>query len=191
MANRLQNTFRAVDRESWRNWLARNHAVSEAVWLVFPKKHTGKDSVLYEEAVEEALCYGWIDSIIKRIDDATYARKFTPRTDDANWSEVNKRRVAKCIQEGRMTEVGLAKIRYSNAEQTPRPSLPKVVEVPGFLKLALNRNLQAKQNFYALPPSERRKYLLWLTTAKREETREKRLKEALRLMADNERLGLK
>src|SRR5256712_10808633 len=91
-------TFRAGDRESWRAWLTKNHASEREVWVVFPKKHTGEKCMSYEDSVEEALCHGWIDSIIKRIDDETYARKFTPRTNNENWSEVNKRRVAKCIR---------------------------------------------------------------------------------------------
>ena len=81
MLGKGQNTFRASDRKSWRAWLAKNHPSQKEVWLVFPKKHTGEKSVSYEESVEEALCYGCIDSIVKRIDDDSYARKFTPRTD--------------------------------------------------------------------------------------------------------------
>jgi hypothetical protein len=108
--------------ESWRAWLAKNHASEREVWVIFPKKHTGEKCMSYEDSVEEALCHGWIDSIIKRIDDQTYARKFTPRTDNLNWSDVNKRRVAKCIREGRMTEIGLAKIAYENVEHpSPKP----------------------------------------------------------------------
>jgi len=145
----------------------------------------------YEESVEEALCYGWIDSIIKRIDEDTYARKFTPRTDGANWSEVNKRRVEKCIREGRMTEIGLAKIKYANATARPRPRLPKKLEVPDFMAKALKRNPDAWKNFKALAPSYQRYYIGWIILAKREETREKRLNEAIRLLAENKKLGLK
>src|SRR5262245_46769206 len=105
-------TLPATDRENWRIWLAKNHASEKEVWLTFAKKHTGRAGMSYEESVEEALCYGWIDSTVKRINDESYARKFTPRTDTANWSELNKRRAEKCIREGRMTEVGLAKINY-------------------------------------------------------------------------------
>jgi uncharacterized protein YdeI (YjbR/CyaY-like superfamily) len=184
-------TFRATDRETWRAWLAENCASEKEVWVVYPKKHTGEASVSYEDSVEEALCYGWIDSIIKRIDETTYARKFTPRTDNENWSEVNKKRVAKCIKEGRMTEIGLAKINYSNAERPPRPSMPKSFPVPSFMAKALKANPQAWKNFNALAPSYQRHYTIWITMAKREETREKRLQEAVRLLARNQKLGLK
>src|SRR5215469_9267504 len=112
----LQKTFKAPDRNTWRSWLASNHASENEVWVIYQKKHTGESCISYEDSVEEALCFGWIDSIIKRIDDKSYARKFTPRTNVENWSELNKKRAAKCIQEGRMTEIGRAKITYANPE---------------------------------------------------------------------------
>jgi uncharacterized protein YdeI (YjbR/CyaY-like superfamily) len=191
MTGKPQKTFRATDRGEWRAWLDENYATQKEVWVVFLKKHTGESCMSYEESVEEALCFGWIDSIVKRLDDATYARKFTPRTDSENWSDINKRRVAKCIQEGRMTEVGLAKINYSNAERPPRPTRPKEVPVPTFMTRALRTNPKAWANFNALAPSYQRNYTLWITMAKQEETRERRLKEAIRMLAQNKKLGLK
>jgi uncharacterized protein YdeI (YjbR/CyaY-like superfamily) len=184
-------TFAAADREGWRAWLEKNHASEREVWVTFPKKHTGRKCMSYEESVEEALCYGWIDSIIKRINDETYARKFTPRTDTANWSELNKRRVEKCIREGRMTDIGLAKINYRKTEKQPSPRLPKTVSVPDFIEQALRRNKQAWENFIRLAPSYKRMFILWISTAKREETRQKRLQEAVQMLIRNEKLGLK
>jgi len=186
-----QNFYRAKDRGSWRQWLAENHASVKEVWVVFPKKHTGERCMSYEDSVEEALCYGWIDSIIKRIDDDTFARKFTPRTDSANWSEVNKRRVAKCIKEGRMTEIGLAKINYSNADKPARPTIAKVLAVPPFMASALKKQPAAWKNFNALAPSYQRHYIMWITMAKQEDTRQRRLEEAVQRLARNEKLGLK
>jgi uncharacterized protein YdeI (YjbR/CyaY-like superfamily) len=145
----------------------------------------------YEESVEEALCFGWVDSIIKRVDDATYARKFTPRSDDENWSELNRRRAAKCIREGRMTEAGLAKIRYMDAQPPLRPTVPKSVTVPPFMSRALQQHPDAWDYFNALSPSHRRNYTLWITSAKREQTRQKRLREAIRLLRKKQKLGLK
>lgn len=145
----------------------------------------------YEDSVEEALCHGWIDSIIKRIDENRYARKFTPRTDNQNWSELNKRRVAKLIREGRMTEIGLAKVKYSKAESQPRKSRPEVLSVPAFLEQGLRQNKRAWENFIRLAPSHKRNYILWITMAKREETRAKRLQEAIQLLVQNKKLGLK
>lgn len=187
----MLKTFRATDRENWRAWLARNHASEREVWVVFPKKHTGEQCMSYEDSVEEALCHGWIDSIIKRIDETRYARKFTPRTDNQNWSELNKRRVAKLIQEGRMTEIGLAKIGYPSAEMQPRKAKPKALSVPGFIERGLRKKKPAWENFERLAPSHKRNYVLWISTAKREETRAKRLQEAIRLLMRNEKLGLK
>jgi uncharacterized protein YdeI (YjbR/CyaY-like superfamily) len=186
----LQNTYRAKGRDDWRAWLAKNHATVKVVWVLYPKKHTRERSMSYEDSVEEALCYGWIDSIIKRIDDNTYARKFTPRTDSENWSEVNKRRVAKCIQEGRMTEIGLAKISYVNPSRPPRPTA-KISQIPADLVKALKTNPTAWKYFDALPPSHQRRYALWIMSAKREETREKRLVEAMQKLVANQKLGLK
>src|SRR5258705_8023123 len=98
-------------RDQWRKWLAENHEKENAgIWLVFHKKHTGRPVLDYEEAVEEALCFGWIDSLIKRIDDHKYCRKFTPRKDKSNWSSTNRKRLEKITKEGRMTEFGLAKV---------------------------------------------------------------------------------
>jgi len=184
-------TVPAADRDSWRAWLAENHASEREVWVVFPKKETGERCMSYEESVEEALCHGWIDSIIKRIDEKSYARKFTPRTDNQNWSELNKRRVAKLIQEGRMTEVGLAKVSYSGAELKPRKSKPKVLLVPEFMEQGLRGKKQAWENFMRLAPSHKRDYVLWISSAKREETRVKRLQEAIQLLSQNKKLGLK
>jgi uncharacterized protein YdeI (YjbR/CyaY-like superfamily) len=96
--------------EEWRGWLQANHAVEKEVWLMIYKKHAATPSVTFEEATEEALCFGWIDSIMKPIDDEKYALRYTPRRKGSNWSESNKKRVAKLIEQGRMTEAGLAKI---------------------------------------------------------------------------------
>jgi uncharacterized protein YdeI (YjbR/CyaY-like superfamily) len=188
---KAQKSFRATDRQAWRAWLERNHATENEVWVIFPKKWTAEPCMSYEESVEEALCMGWIDSIIKRIDDETYARKFTPRTDNTNWSESNKRRVAKLIAEGRMTEVGLAKVSYPNSDRPPRPSRRKSVQLPPFMEQALQSNRRAWENFNRLAPSHQRNYVLWLSSAKREETRVRRLHEAIRLLNENEKLRLK
>ena len=95
-------------RDEWRAWLAEHHDTEREVWLVSYKKHTGRPQIPYDDAVEEALCFGWIDSLVKTIDDERFAQKFSPRKGKSNWSESNKRRVRKLVREGRMTEAGLA-----------------------------------------------------------------------------------
>lgn len=115
-------------RRQWRRWLTGNHDREvKGIWLVFNKKNTGRPSLEYEESVEEALCSGWIDSIIKRIDEGKYCRKFTPRKDDSNWSTTNKKGVEKIIKEGNMTEFGLAKVEAAKRlgcwEKDSRPAV--------------------------------------------------------------------
>jgi uncharacterized protein YdeI (YjbR/CyaY-like superfamily) len=96
--------------KGWRAWLQANHAVEKDVWVIIHKKHSATPSVTFEESTEEALCFGWVDSVMKGIDEAKYALRYTPRKKGSNWSEGNKRRVAELIEQGRMTEPGLAKI---------------------------------------------------------------------------------
>jgi len=174
--------------------LAKNHDKEErGIWLVFYKRGTARPSVAYEESVEEALCFGWIDSIIKRIDDDRYCRKFTPRKDDSRWSNTNKKRVEKLVKEGRMTQFGLTKIeaakRPGNWDVDPRPVIN--LNVPPQLSEALALNRKAKDFFETLAPACRRHFIGWIVTAKREETKARRLEESLALLARGEKLGLK
>ena len=181
-------------RGQWRRWLAKNHQKEkDGIWLVFHKKATGRPSLEYEESVEEALCFGWIDSIIKRIDGEKYCRKFTPRKKDSQWSSTNKKRVAKIINEGRMTEFGLAKVKAAKRsgiwKLDPTPVIK--LDLPRELSEAFVRNKQAKDFFEKLAPTYRKHFIGWIVTAKRPETRAKRLQESLVLLARGEKLGLK
>ena len=140
-----------TDREQWRNWLSLNHAAEAGIWLIFYKKETSRPTIAYDAAVEEALCFGWIDSIIKKIDAAKYARKFTPRSEKSKWSQLNKKRANKMIKQGRMTEVGLAKIKAAKKTglwaKDPRPQIS--LDIPPEFAKALARNKSAKENFRA------------------------------------------
>jgi len=186
-------TLHVTNREDWREWLEKNHDKEKEVWLIFYKKHTGQPRVLYDDAVEEALCFGWIDSIIKRIDDEKYAQKFTPRKPDSKWSELNKKRVKKMIQEDRMTEAGLALINAAkkSGKWEQVISQPKELNIPPGIKDALSANKKAWENFNNLAPSYKKQYIGWITTAKKEETRQRRLKEAVEVLAQGKKLGLK
>jgi uncharacterized protein YdeI (YjbR/CyaY-like superfamily) len=177
------------DREDWRAWLHENHDACGVVWLVFFKKHTGRKSVEYGAAVEEALCYGWIDSLVKRLDDDRYMRKFTPRNPKSNWSESNVKRVAKMIEAGRMTEVGLAKIPADLDPLTPPSKRP--LELPAFFAEALAERPAAREFFDGLAPSYRRDFVHWVSSAKRESTRKRRLAEAMMLLSEGKKLGMK
>ena len=180
-------------REDWRQWLEKNHDKEREVWLIFYKKHTGQPRVPYDDAVEDALCFGWIDSIVKRIDDEKYAQKFTPRKRDSKWSELNKKRVKKMIQEGRMTEAGLALINAAkkSGKWEQVISQPKEFAIPPEVIKAISANKKAWENFNNLAPSYKKQYIGWITTAKKEETRQRRLKEAVEILAQGKKLGLK
>jgi uncharacterized protein YdeI (YjbR/CyaY-like superfamily) len=182
-----------TNRDEWRDWLSRHHAAEAEVWLIFYKKGTCKPTVSYEAAVEEALCFGWIDSIIKRIDARKYARKFTPRKDNSKWSELNKKRADKMIKEGKMTVFGLAKIRTAKKtglwDQDPRPQIS--LDIPQEFAKALAKNKKAKENFDKLAPSYRKHYIAWIAVAKRPETRKKRIDESIALLEKGKKLGLK
>jgi len=180
-------------RRAWRAWLAAHHATASALWLIFYKKHTGRVGLAYEEAVEEALCFGWIDGIRKRIDDEKHTIRFTPRRKNSVWSPTNKKRVAKMISAGGMTEAGLLLVQeakrsgqWDNAD-VQRP----LAAVPPELKKALAGNKTAGRFFEALAPSYRKQFVWWIASAKRDETRSRRVAEAVRLLAQNKKLGMK
>ena len=181
------------NRNDWRAWLSKNHACNKEVWLIYYKKHTGKPSIPYDDSVEEALCFGWIDGIIKRVDDEKCARKFMPRKGRSRWSESNKKRAEKMVREGKMTEVGMAKIEEAkkNGEWFKFHVRPKELVVPVFIEEALRKNRKAYENFNGLAIGYRKLYVAWISSAKREETRKKRIAEAIGLLEKNEKLGLK
>lgn len=185
----LTQTFHAPDRAAWRAWLAERHASEKEVWLVYFRAESGQPSISYEDSVEEALCFGWIDSLIQNIDEQRHARKFTPRRPGSAWSDSNKRRVAKVIAEGRMTPAGLAKIDYP-LYAPPPPAAKKELVVPDWLAAGLQASPQAWANFEALPLTQRRRYVMWLSDAKREETRRQRLQKAIRMLERSERIEM-
>jgi uncharacterized protein YdeI (YjbR/CyaY-like superfamily) len=180
-------------RDEWRAWLAENHATAQEMWLVFYKKHVGKPGLTYLEALEEALCFGWIDGILKRIDGEKHTIRFSPRRKNSIWSEHNKKRVARLIQEGRMAEAGLARIREAKANGQWAKAVVRedVTIVPPELTAALAENARARDNFEKLAPSYRRQFIYWISDAKRDETRRRRVAEVVHLLARNERLGMK
>jgi len=187
----ITKTTSAVNRSEWRAWLEKYHATETEVWLVYTKKVSGKPSVTYLESLEEALCFGWIDSIIQKIDEEKYARKFNPRRAGSKWSELNKHLVAKLVKEGRMTGAGLAAVDFKLPKaEAPRPKRPELPP-PDWLQAGLMASPKAWENFNNLPPSHRRNYIAWISDAKREETRQRRIYEAIRLLEKNERLGMK
>ena len=188
-------TLRVETRDAWRAWLAVHHASESEIWLVFHKAHTGQANVAYDETVEEALCFGWIDSLIKRLDDNRYARKFTPRRSASVWSETNKKRVEKVMAEGLMTDAGMVFVSEAKASGEwdriqARPSMP-TDELPIEFREALKTRPIALEALHALAPTYQKQYILWIATAKRTETRQQRANEAIEKLERGERLGLK
>src|SRR5215467_1858985 len=166
---------RALDQ--WRDWLSEHHASESEVWLIFQKRHTGLASIDYQDALDEALCFGWVDSLVKRLDDRRFARKFTPRRADSRWSAVNRKRYAELKASGRLKPPGIER-PPTNRSYAPRPrrlSLPS--KLPAYIQAVLSNHPTALRQFEALPPSQRRRYFAWIESAKREETKLRRLKE--------------
>jgi uncharacterized protein YdeI (YjbR/CyaY-like superfamily) len=175
---------RPRSRAAWRGWLEANHAASGGIWLVFAKKHTKLASLSYDEAVEEALCFGWIDSLVKSIDDRFHMQMFTPRKAKSAWSALNRKRAARLIEAGLMTAAGLAPITL--AKKTGRWEAHKASEalkVPPELKRAIDANLAAKKNWPAYTESQRRMFLYMVNGAKRPETRAKRVARIIEIVS--------
>jgi uncharacterized protein YdeI (YjbR/CyaY-like superfamily) len=136
--NREPQTLYVTDRAAWRAWLEANHASEREVWLVYYKKHTRRPRIPYDDAVEEALCFGWIDSVVRRLDEDSYLQKFTPRKAKSNWCESNVKRARKLIAEGRMTKAGLDAIAEGalDTQFAPKPKSKDVDLQLGTLNLS-------------------------------------------------------
>ena len=167
------------NREEWRKWLEDNHSTVDEVWLIYYKKPSGKPRISYNDAVEEALCFGWIDGKLRRINDDYYIQRFTPRRPGSKWSQLNMARVQKLVKEGAMKPVGMEAFKkvlekpglaYENREKVDPV-------IPDDLMLALNDNTLAYNNFLKFSLSNRRLYIFWLNSARRVETRSNRIKK--------------
>ncbi|HET9253086.1 MAG TPA: YdeI/OmpD-associated family protein [Candidatus Eisenbacteria bacterium] len=175
------------DLAAWRAWLERHHASSSGTWLVFRKRHTSQKSIGYEDAVREALCFGWIDSLIRRIDDDRYARKFTGRTSTSKWSDSNRRRWRELAREGKLHAAGRAAAPTGNRYAPPTAAKAP----PPYLLKALKANPKAWSFFQSLAPTHRRHFIRWIVSAKRADTRDRRVQESVRLLDAGQRLPLK
>ena len=174
-------------RAKWRAWLGKHHQSSPGVWVVFHKAHTGVKSMPYEDFVRCALCFGWIDSLVKRIDDDRFAIKVTPRKPASKWSDLNRRRWTELKTAGLLMPAGLAAAPTEN-KYAPKPNIP---ELPSYIGTALKSHPEAWSFFQTLPRGERRNFVVWIHIAKRPETRERRIRESLALLAAGRKLGLK
>jgi|ERR1700722_15058158 uncharacterized protein YdeI (YjbR/CyaY-like superfamily) len=177
-------TVFAKDRAEWRRWLQRNFERSEEIWLGFYKKASGKQTVSYDHAVEEALCFGWVDGMKKKLDEECYAFRFTPRKPKSAWSRSNLQRVERLLAEGKMTPPGL-KV-YNSGDRREVPPMP--TELPKALEDKFRKQCEAWANYEKFPPGYRRVTAGWVAGAKKEETRIKRLQKLMEHSARNERI---
>jgi uncharacterized protein YdeI (YjbR/CyaY-like superfamily) len=175
-----------ASREEWRRWLEENHASQNEAWLVHPKKGAPPGALSLEEGVEEALCFGWVDSVLQPIDEMKYTLRYSPRRRGSVWSAGNIERAERLIAEGRMTESGLAAIRHAQESGEWERTLRREVhlELPPELAAALEADPQAAQRFERLPPSHKKQYIYWVASAKRAETRQKRAEQTLTMLRD-------
>lgn len=175
-----QNRIYAGTREKWRKWLSENHKKEERVYLVKHKRHTGKPSLNNIEAMEEAICFGWIDTILNRIDDERYSQCFVKRNKNSRWSRNTLKRAREMIAQKKMTSVGLKMYKEGLEKPTIDHNLPRNPAIPVEVKKALGKNLK---KFESLAPSKRRLYLYMYLRAKRPETKEKRIKDIMKLFS--------
>ena len=174
-------------RRSWRAWLRKNHNKEQELWLIYYKKHTGKPTVSYNDSVEEALCFGWIDGITQRIDEERYALRFTPRRNGSAWSQSNIDRMKKLQELGLLSKAAIVPTPRTEVVPSRQIELP----IPDELQTALRKNAKARGFFESLAPSYRRLYVRWISSAKQEQTRLRRVKEAVALLAAGKKLPMK
>lgn len=184
---RLFKTGRA-----WRAWLEKNHDKAKEIWLFYYKRSSEKTSITYHEALDEALAFGWIDSIVKKYNEEKYMQRYTPRNPRSLWSAANKGHIARLIQEGRMTEHGLAKVEAAkrNGSWTRLDAIDRDREPPRDLVDALALDPEAAVCFEKMSPSSKKLYSFWVDSAKRPETRARRIAETLARVKAGSRPGI-
>lgn len=187
MPSKSLKTLDVPTSDQWRTWLAKHHASESEIWLVFHKIHTGRPSISYPDAVDEALCFGWVDSLIRRLDDERYARKFTPRKLNSRWSTANRNRYAKLKADGRLMQPGIDHPPTNRSGDAPK--VP--ARLPRYIETALRQYAAVWKFWQGLAPSHRRNYLAWIDSAKKHETKLKRLDEAIAKLAAGHKPGLK
>ena len=181
-----------IDRKEWRKWLGKNHKTSEGVWLRYYKKPSGKPRIPYVDAVEEALCFGWIDGKIKRINEDYYIQRFTPRRPGSRWSKYNIERIKKLTEQGLMNPAGLQAFK----ESVEKPHLvynnrkDSIPVIPDDLKSELKKNTTAFDNFSNFTQSSQRMYIDWLNSTKKPETRIRRISKIICLSEKNIKPGM-
>lgn len=189
MENQLKDNvkiFYAESTQKWREWLENNHDKEKSIWLIIYHKKSKIPSVYYDEAVDEALCFGWIDSKPNKRDEQSYFQFFSKRNPKSNWSKVNKEKVEKLIAQQKMTDAGLAMIEIAKKNGTWNilDDVENIV-IPDDLQQLFDQNKTAHQNWESFSRSSKRGILEWILNAKRPETRQKRIEETVTLAEQN------
>lgn len=180
MPNPPPNSIHPKSRAEWRKWPEKNHTRNEGIWLISYKKATGEARVDYDESVEEALCFGWIDSKGNKLDEERTMLWFAPRRAGTGWSKLNKDRVEKLIRAGLIAPAGQAKINAAKKDGSWNAlDAVEALEIPSDLAEALSKNERARGYFEAFPRSAKRAILQWIASAKKPETRTKRIEETV------------
>ena len=179
------------NRRQWHEWLSKNHGHCDELWLLIYKKSADEVGIRYEDAVEEAICFGWIDGKLRRIDDRCHAIRFTPRRRGGIWSESNRRRAERMMREGKMQKAGLRQIEEAkkNGRWQAAVAPKKVPPIPADLAKALKGNPIAHVRFDAFANSHKSAYVHWVLEAKKEETRAKRIREVVARSAIGKKPG--
>jgi uncharacterized protein YdeI (YjbR/CyaY-like superfamily) len=186
-----EHPLRFQDKDEWRAWLQENHAAQDEAWLVILKKHAARPGISLEQATEEAVCFGWIDSAMKGTGEDYYYLRFTPRNPGSVWSLSNQKKVERAIAEGRMTDAGMAKVQEAkeNGQWEAAIRREELASLPEDLIAALAGNETAQANFEKYPASQVKMFLYWIGSAKTEKTRQKRIQATVEMAARNKRLG--
>jgi uncharacterized protein YdeI (YjbR/CyaY-like superfamily) len=180
---KIGQTIYVADRKAWRSWLKKNSSSKKEIWLIYFKKHSGMPRIPYNDAVEEALCFGWIDSIAKSIDDNRFAQRFTPRRPGSSISDLNMERIRKMIEKGRMAPAGLKTIENID--------LNRKFKIPKDIADALKSSREAWKNFRKFPLHYKRIRVSWIESAReRPEMFQRRLKYFIKMTAQNKRFGM-
>lgn len=185
----LTTTLEPKTRRAWRDWLQLHHAEEKEIWLIFTKARLGQPTISYKDALSEAICFGWIDGVRQRIDKDKYAQRFSPRTKSSKWSAVNLSLAKELQSEGLLTPAGIASLTRAKSSQIDSSNHSEPFP-PIWFVAAIQADPVALINFQNLPTSHQRRYVGWISAAKRDDTRGKRISEAIDLLRENKRLGL-
>ena len=185
---KLGKTLYASGRKAWREWLSKNHAREREIWLVYYKKASGKPRIPYNDAVEQALCFGWIDSTVKKVDEEKFAQRFTPRRPGSQLSQMNKERIRRLIAEKKMTGAGLKAVAHAYRGELDHGK----AKVSKGVMNAMRENPDAWKNFQKLPESYKRIRLAYIESRRRQgkEAFRKSLQNFIKMTAKNKRFGL-